>query len=225
MASTADFMIDFRKGEAPTGRLRVKPGIRAAHIGKCKIVASKSSDNKGIALPLTFKDKGKTKKLVETLWLTPKCYHRFREVLEACGKKAPSRTDIRKIARAISDEDVFVNIVDDEDETGKYETKSTVAFTGGFLSEDDVDEDDEEEDVDEDDEEEDVDEDDEDEDDEDDEDEDDEDDEDEDDEDDEDEAPARRRRKKAPVKKAAKKPSSKRRKRKSSNDDIDLDDF
>jgi hypothetical protein len=214
--STEEFLMDFRKEEKPEGGIRVKPAIYKARIGKTKVIRSSQKGTIGLAVPLLISVKGKKKKLIERLWMSPKAYHRFRELLEACGKKVPAgNADIRKIGRAVEGEEIYVNIKDDEQEG--YDTKSTVAFQGGFISPDDY-EDDDDTDEDDDDLDDDGDE----------EEEDDEeldDDGDDDDEEDEEDEP-KRRRKTAPTKRRA---APKRRGRKKASDedldDLDLDDF
>lgn len=231
MASSTDYIMDFKKEEKPEGTgIRVKPAVYKVRIGKPKVVRSSQKGTIGLALPCTIiEGKNKKKKIIEKLWLSPKAYHRFRELLEACGKKVPAgRADVRRIGKAVEGEELYINVKDDEQEG--YDTKSTVAFQGGFISLDDYEDDDDDED---DDLEDDEDEDEEDDDDLDDEDEEDdeEEDEDEDDDDDEDEEPAPRRRKKTTRKKAAatsKRKTSRKKSRKSSDDDLDdldLGDF
>jgi hypothetical protein len=210
MAESTDYIIDFRKEEKPEGGLRVKPGIRRARIGKCKPVRSSQKGSLGLAVPLTLLGPSdKKKKMTERLWLSPKAYHRLREILEACGKKVPQgRIDIRKIGQAVSGEEIAVNLVDDEQDG--YDTKSVVKFQGGFISLEDAEsEDDDDDDLDEDDEdgeEDDLD--------------------DTDDEDEEDDEPTAKQRKRTSLRK-----SSKRKRPRSDDDDedddddLDLDDF
>jgi len=213
MATSTDFLLDFRKEEKPEGGLRVKPGVRKARIGKCKPVRSQQKGSIGLAVPLTLLGpRDKKKKMTERLWMSPKCYHRFRELLEACGKKVPSgQADIRRIGQAVSGEEIAVNLVDDEDDSGQYDTKSVVKFQGGFLSLEDVEDDDDDDDEDDGDDELDADDE-------------EEDDTDDDEDDEEDEPPAKRRKKSS-----ARKSSSKRKRsdddEDDEDDDIDLGDF
>lgn len=217
MPEASDYVMDFRKEEKPEGGLHVKEGVRKVKIGKTKVIRSSQKGTIGLSVPLFFKDKGKTKKITERLWMSPKAFHRFRELLEACGKKAPAaRADIRKIGKAVEGEEIYANFVDDEQEG--YATKSVVAFQGGFISPDDYEDDDADEDEDDDDDEDDDLEDDEDE-------ELEEDEDDEEDEDEEDEPPARKRRKKTPAKKAAKKTRRKPADDDEDDDELDLGDF
>jgi hypothetical protein len=165
----------------------------------------------------------KGKVFTETLWKTPKGYHRFREVLAASGKRAPARVDMRKIAQVIKGSVFFVELEDEEDESGKYKTRSRVTFQDGFLSLDKAEEDGDDEDEDNDD---DLDDEEGEDDDLDDEDEDEDDDEEEDEDDDEEEEePAPRRRKPAATRRApAKKAAPARRRKKPADDDEDEDD-
>lgn len=211
--------MDFKKEEKPTGGgIRVKPAVYKARIGKPKVVRSSQKGTIGLALPCTIiEGKNKKKKIIERLWLSPKAYHRFRELLEACGKKVPAgRADVRKIGKAVEGEELYINVKDDEQEG--YDTKSVIAFQGGFISLDDYEDADDEEEEEDDDLEDDEDDEDEDDDELDDEDEDDEE------EDEEEEEPAPRRRKKATRKKASAK-ARRKKSRKSSDDDDDLDDL
>ncbi len=213
MASATDYILDFKKEEKPEGSARVKIGTYKVRIGKPKIRRA-STGNIGLSIPLTILEgRYKKKKITESLWMSPKAFHRYRELLEACGKKVPAgRADIRKIGQAVEGEEIYIQVVDDEQEG--YATKSVVAFQGGFISPDDYEDDDTDED----------DADDEDDDEPDDEDEEDEDDDldDEDDEDDEDE-PAPRR--KATRKTSTKRAPAKRKARKSADDDDDLSEL
>lgn len=198
--TTDDFIIDFRKEEKPEGVVHFKAGVRKIKIGKTKVIRSSQKGTIGLAVPMTVKVGTKTKKITEKLWMSPKAFHRFRELLEACGKSVPKgQADIRKIGRAVDGEECYANFVDDEQEG--YDTKTSVAFQGGFISPDDYEDDEGDEDEDDDDDLNELDE-----------------DEEDDEEDEEDEPPAKRSRKKAPAK----------RRKKASDDDLDeldLEDF
>lgn len=214
MASTTDYILDFKKEEKPEGSARVKIGTYKVRIGKPKIRRA-STGNIGLSIPLTILEgKYKRKKITESLWMSPKAFHRYRELLEACGKKVPpGRADIRKIGRAVEGEEIYIQVVDDEQEG--YATKSVVAFQGGFISPDDYEDDTDEGDEDDDEEGDELD------------DEDEEDADDDLDDDDEDDEPTPRRKAKASTRRA----TAKRKARKSADDEDDdldslgLDDF
>jgi hypothetical protein len=141
-ASTSDYIVDFRKEEKPEGMIRVKPQTVLCKIGKTKVVRSAQKGTVGLSVPcIIMEGKDRKKKVIERLWMSPKAYHRLRELLEACGKKAPAAlADVRKIGRAVEGEEIYVRFVDDEQEG--YATKSVVAFQGGFISPADYDDDD-----------------------------------------------------------------------------------
>lgn len=223
--SVDDFIIDFSKEETGGGGgPRYKEGTYHVKVAAAKPVTSAEKGTPGLEITFVILEgKYRKKKMKDTLWATPKAYSRFRTLLEACGKKVPTRVNLIKVAKAIKGEELYIELQDESREG--YSTRSRVAFDG-FISLDDYEGDEEEGD-------EDLDEDDEDEEDEDEEDEDeeDEDEEDEDDEDEEEEPPAKKRRRSAKKKAPAKKSSSKSRKRKKADDDdedledLDLDEF
>jgi len=161
-ASTEDFLIDFADEQQGGGGKRIHvPEARY----KVRVLSAKATtaSTGTIGLELMLKivaGKFKGKVFTETLWKSPKSYHRYRELLAATGKKAPARVDLRKIAQVVKGALFFVELEDEIDDQGKYKTRSRVSFQDGFVSVDKADEDDEDDDdLDEDDEEEDEDED------------------------------------------------------------------
>lgn len=209
--SVDDFVIDFRKEEDAGGgnRIKVPDGWYRVKIASAKATTSDNKGTPGLEMTcLITEGKYRKKKFNETLWATPKAYRRFRTLLEACGKKVPTKVNIVRIAKAITGEELYMEL--EVEERDGYKPRSRVTFEG-FVSVDDYDPDDEPDAGDEDDE-----------------DLDDEDaDEDEDldeDEEEEEEPPARKRRSRAKAKTST-------RKRKPADDDeddeddLDLDDF
>jgi hypothetical protein len=215
--SVEDFIIDFSKEEqGGGGGRRYKPGTYPSRVIAAKPMTSQDKGTPGLEVTFQFTaGKLKGKKMVDTLWASPKAYSRFRTLLEACGKKVPQRVNLIRIAKAIKGAELYIEIADEEREG--YKTRSRVTFDG-FISEDDYEADEDADD--EDDEAEDEEEDDEDLEDEDEEDEEEEDEE----EEEEEEPPAKRRRSRAKAKATTKSTTTKRRKKAPADDD-DLDDL
>lgn len=224
--SVEDYVIDFSKEEeSGGGAARYKEGTYAVKIIAAKPTSSSEKGTPGLEVIFQFTEgKYKGKKVKDTLWATPKAYGRFRSLLEACGKKVPTKVNLVKIAKVVKGSELYIELQDEAREG--YSTRSRVSFDG-FINEDDYDpesaaddddeddDEDEDEDLDEDDEEEDEDEDDE-----------DEEDEDEDDEEEEEEKPKAKKKAKSKAK-----PKAKGKKKKAKDDDdeeleeLDLEDF
>ncbi len=133
--SVADFVVDFSKEERGSG-FRTKPGTYKVKITGAKPSAAKDKGTPCLELKLTFLEgKLKKKSMTERLWATPKAFSRFRDLLEACGKKVPKAPVLKDIAAEVMGSTLYVLLDDDVDPTGKYATKSRVALRGGFLSE------------------------------------------------------------------------------------------
>lgn len=135
--SAADaFMLDFSKEEKVEGiNPRVKEGTYRVKLGKPK-PAKSNSGTYGLRVPCKILDgRHKGKVITETLWLSPKALGRFRDLLEACGKRVPSKIDVRRIAKAVEGCEIYIQIEDQKSEG--YATKSAVAFAGGFISPED----------------------------------------------------------------------------------------
>src|ERR1700739_3439535 len=96
MPSVNDFLIDFSKEEAGGGGNNVKVPDQWHHVKilNAKPTVSAQKGTEGLEITFAFLDgklrKGK-KKIVETLWATPKAYSRFRLLLEACDVTVPGK--------------------------------------------------------------------------------------------------------------------------------------
>lgn len=144
-SSVDDFVIDFSKEEGGQGGgIHVKPARYRVKIVTAKPVVSANKGTKGLELMLQIVEgKYKGKKLRETLWATTKAYSRFRFLLAAVGKKAPTKVELGRIANAVKGAVILVD-VDDEEREG-YKTRSRVDFEGFYpedYEDDDTDDDD-----------------------------------------------------------------------------------
>lgn len=158
MASTVeDFLVDFgQEEESGGGGVRVPEGTHHVKILKARPTVSAQKGTAGLEVTFMFLDgnlRKQKKKIVDTLWNSPKAYSRFRLLLQACGKRVPSKINASKMAAAIKGSELYVEIEDEAREG--YDTRSRVGFRG-FINPDDydpnedLDEDEEEEDLDED---------------------------------------------------------------------------
>lgn len=144
-AKVEDFIIDFSKEEeSGGGGIRIKEGTYHVRIIAAKPTVSSEKGTPGMAVTFLIIDgKYNKKKMVETLYASPKALSRFRTLLEACGKKVPPKVNVAKIAAAIKGEELYIEVQDDERDG--YKTRSRVTFDG-FISEEDFDSDDTEDD-------------------------------------------------------------------------------
>jgi hypothetical protein len=140
--SVADTIIDFSKEETGGGGgIRIKEGTYRAKIVKAVPTVSAEKGTEGLAVTFQILDgKYKGKKIVDTLWVSPKAYSRFRTLLEACEADVPKRIKLSSIASAVKGSTLYIEVQDEEREG--YSTRSRVTFEG-FMSEDAYDPDDE----------------------------------------------------------------------------------
>lgn len=224
--SVEDYIIDFSKEESGGGggNIRVKPGTYKVKIVAAKAVKSEQKKTLGLELTLAFLEgnlRKQKKKIKDTLWVAPKAYRRFRQLLEAVDEDVPGKIKLGKIAGQVKGKDLYVEI-DDEPGREGYGPRSRVQFDG-FINEEDYDPeaDDDELDEDEEDEveegeEEDLDDEDEDE---------EEDEEDEEEEEEEEEPAPKKRRKRAPARKAPAKSKAKKKKAADDDEDEEIDEL
>ncbi len=146
--SVAEFIIDFAKEESGGGGgIRIKEGTYLVKVIAAKPIKSTEKGTPGLELKLKILGGGskqaKGKTLTETLWATPKAYSRFRTLLEAAGKKVPSKVNLVKIAAAVKGVEMYVEVADDEREG--YKTRSRVSYEG-FIHPDNLDTDEDDDD-------------------------------------------------------------------------------
>jgi Protein of unknown function (DUF669) len=141
--STDDFLVDFNKAEeSGGGGLRVPEGYYKVKIISAKVTKSKQKGTPALQLKLKIAEgKYKGKDLYENLWATPKTFSRLRDLLEAVGVEMKQKMQLSDMAEEVKGAVLYVLLEDDEPTDPKYKPRSTVAFSGGFISEEQFDED------------------------------------------------------------------------------------
>jgi hypothetical protein len=135
----AKIRLPFDKEEEARGqRPRYNEGDYLVKVATAKPIRSKEKDTPGIEMTFRFTDgQYRGKKIVETLWITPKSLNRIRQMLEIWGMRVPKKA-VNLELNNLKGKTIGISIEDDtyEDNRGKERTVSRVGYE--FLTEDDV---------------------------------------------------------------------------------------